>query len=65
MDGTLEQPAHTNDQTVTGHTENSLPVFSVSLCIMLLLFRRLCLKNSACVPRLEYLQSLSMTGDRT
>lgn len=27
MDGTLEQPAHTNDKTLTGHAEKLIPLF--------------------------------------
>lgn len=41
MDGTLEQPAHTNDKTLTGHAENLSPFCYFPNFIMLLLFREL------------------------
>lgn len=40
MDGTLEQLAHTNDETLTGHAENSFSLCYVPFFIMLLLFRK-------------------------
>lgn len=41
MDGTLEQPAHTNDKTLTGHAENE---FSFLLCTFLYHFA-FCFEN--------------------
>lgn len=64
MDGTLEQPAHTNDKTLTGRAENVFTFCYVCIFFMLLLFRKVSLKND-CVPQLDKLQSLSTTHDCT
>lgn len=64
MDGTLEQLAHTNDETLTGHAENDflLVMFFSLSCYF-------CLENdhkgNDCVPQLDKLLPLSMTGDCT
>lgn len=65
MDGTLEQPAHTNDKTLTDHAEK---LISFLLCSYLLSCC-FCLENdhkkNDCVPQLVKLRSLSTTDDCT